>query len=143
MKFIRYSRFKGFDVSGLSLGDLMGLLQDSLLSSGYDDDYYWTRQRQDPDRSLDALRQALLQALLEMGELSERDVEEMPAENKGQFKGSQLEELLNQLIERLVEEGYLKLNEEEAKRQRRRGQGQGEVGEPLPRNVKFEVTEKG
>lgn len=145
MKFIRYSRFKGFDVSGLSLGDLMGLMQDSMLSSGYDEDYYWTRQRQDPDRSLDALRQALLQALLEMGELSERDVEEMLAENKGQFKGSQLEELLNQLIERLVEEGYLKLSEEpaEAERQRRRGRGQGEVGEPLPRNVKFEVTEKG
>ncbi|HYJ45007.1 MAG TPA: VWA domain-containing protein [Pyrinomonadaceae bacterium] len=145
MKFIRYSRFKGFDVSGLSLGDLMGLLQDSFLSSGYDEDYYWTRQRQDPDRSLDALRQALLQALLEMGELSERDVEEMLAENKGQFKGSQLEELLNQLIERLVEEGYLKLSEEptEGERQRRRGQGRGEVGEPLPRNVKFEVTEKG
>src|SRR5918998_3151945 len=135
MKFIRYSRFKGFDVSGLSLGDLMELLQDSLLSSGYDEDYYWTRQRQDPDRSLDALRQALLQALLEMGELSGRDVQEMLAENNGQFKGSQLEELLNQLIERLVEEGYLKLSEEpaEAERQRRRGQGQGEGGGALPR----------
>ncbi len=146
MKFIRYSRFKGFDVSGLSLGDLMELLQDSFLSSGYDDDYYWTRQRQDPDRSLDALRQALLEALLEMGELSERDVEEMLAENAGQFKGSQLDELLNQLIERLVEEGYLKLSEEPAEadgQRRRRGQGPGEVGEPLPRNVKFEVTEKG
>jgi Ca-activated chloride channel homolog len=146
MKFIRYSRFKGFDVSGLSLGDLMEMLQDSLLDSGFDDDYYWTRQRRDPDDSLDALRQALLQALLGMGELSERDVEEMLAENGGQFRGSQLEELLNQLIERLVEEGYLKLREEPARsdRQRRRGQpGQGEVGEPLPRNVKFEVTEKG
>src|SRR5688572_25323409 len=146
MKFIRYSRFKGFDVSGLSLGDLMGLLQDSLLSSGYDDDYYWTRQRQDPDRSLDALRQALLDALLEMGELSERDVEEMLAENGGQFKGSQLEELLNQLIERLVEEGYLKLSEQQADERRRRERGlpgPGEVGEPLPRDVKFEVTEKG
>ena len=70
----------------------------------------------------------------------------MLAENKGQFRGSQLEELLNQLIERLVEEGFLKLSEEpqSADEQRRRGQtGQGEVGEPLPRNVKFEVTEKG
>jgi Ca-activated chloride channel family protein len=147
MKFIRYSRFKGFDVSGLSLGDLMELLQDSLLSSGFDDDYYWTRQRHDPDQSLDALRQALLQALLEMGELGERDVEEMLAENAGQFRGSQLEELLNQLIERLVEEGYLKLREEQqqqrdADRRRRQG-GPGEVGEPPPRDVKFEVTEKG
>src|SRR3712207_9456082 len=93
MKFIRYSKFKGFDVSGVNLGDLMGALQDSLLQSGFDDDYYWTRQRRQTDTSLDALRQALLQALLETGELSERDVEEMLAENKGQFRGSQLEEL--------------------------------------------------
>src|SRR5215212_5106878 len=146
MKFIRYSRFKGFDVSGRSLGDLMEMLQDSLLSSGFGDDYYWTRQRQDPDTSLDALRQALLQALLEMGELSERDIEEMLAENNGQFRGSPLEELLNQLVERLVEEGYLKLSEEPADERRRRERGQpgpGESGEPLPRNVKFEVTEKG
>lgn len=146
MKFIRYSKFKGFDVSGLSLGDLMESLQDSLLDSGFDDDYYWTRQQHDPDQSLDALRQALLQALLEMGELSERDVEQMLAENEGQFRGSQLEELLNQLIERLVEEGYLKLKEQQRADERRRRGGQagpGEVGEPLPRDVKFEVTEKG
>src|ERR1700760_2313802 len=142
MKFIRYSRFKGFDVSGLSLGDLMGLLQDSLLDSGFDDDYYWTRQRREADNSLDALRQALLQALMEMGELSERDVQEMLAENNGQFRGSQLEELLNQLIERLVEEGYLKLREETANADERRRRGQGETGEAAPRNVKFEMTEK-
>src|ERR687885_2249834 len=112
MKFIRYSRFKGFDVSGVNLGDLMEALQDSLLQSGYDDDYYWTRQRRQQDTSLDALRQALLQALVEMGELSERQIEQMLEENEGQFKGSQLEELLNRLIERLVEEGYLNLREE-------------------------------
>ena len=146
MKFIRYSKFKGFDVSGVNLGDLMEGLQDSLLSSGYDENYYWTRQRRPQDTSLDALRRALMQALVEMGELSEQDIEQMLAENNGQFKGSQLEELLNQLIERLVEEGYLNLREEPpARRQQRTGQGagKGKVEEPLPRNVKFEVTEKG
>src|SRR5918997_4561364 len=139
MKFIRYSKFNGFDVSGVSLGDLMDALQDSLLQSGYDDDYYWTRQRRPQDTSLDALRQALLQALVETGELSERQIEQMLEENGGQFKGSQLEELLNQLIERLVEEGYLNLREEPPERQRRRQQqqGQGRVEEALPRNVKF------
>jgi Ca-activated chloride channel family protein len=144
MKFIRYSKFRGFDVSGVSLGDLMDALQDSLLQSGYDDDYYWTRQRREQDTSLDALRQALLQALLEMGELGERDVEQMLAENNGQFRGSQLEELLNQLIERLVEEGYLNLREQQREqRQRQRGGGRGKIEEPQPRDVKFEVTEKG
>jgi len=145
MKFIRYSKFKGFDVSGVNLGNLMDGLQDSLLQSGYDDDYYWTRERRPQDTSLDALRQALLQALLEMGELEQRDAEQMLAENNNQFKGSQLEELINKLIERLVEEGYLNLREEEQPRQTRDGRrgGRGRVDKPVPRDIKFEVTEKG
>ena len=53
--------------------------------------------------------------------------------------------MLNQLIERLVEEGYLTLKElpREQPRQPAGGLGTPEVSEPLPRNVKFEVTEKG
>lgn len=146
MRFTRYSKFKGIDISSLNLGDLMERLSDSLLDSGYYDDYYWTRQRQPQDTSLDALRRALLQALMDQGLLDQRQVKEMLADNEGKFKGSLLEEMLNQLIERLVEEGYLKLSEEpQQTEQQRQGQGMArpEVSEPLPRNVKFEVTEKG
>jgi Ca-activated chloride channel family protein len=144
MKLTRYSKFKGLDVSAINLGDLMDALSDSVLQSGYDDDYYWTRQRRPQDTSLDALRQALLQALMDQGLIDERQIQEMLADNDGQFKGSLLEEMLNQLIERLVEEGYLKLREEQPRRARQqRGNGQGEVSEPLPRDVHFEVTEKG
>src|SRR5882672_11931133 len=112
MKFTRYSKFKGLDISSLNLGDLMESLSDSLLDSGYDDDYYWTRQRQPLDTSLDALRRALLQALMDQGLLDQRQIQEMLADNEGKFKGSLLEEMLNQLIERLVEEGFLTLREE-------------------------------
>src|SRR2546421_6999494 len=145
MKFTRYSKFKGLDVSAINLGDLMDALSDSILQSGFDDDYYWTRERRPQDTSLDALRRALLQALLDQGLIDERQVQEMLADNEGKFKGSLLEEMLNQLIERLVEEGYLKLSEEPQRQQRRQqpGMGMPEVSEPLPRNVKFEVTEKG
>ncbi len=145
MKFTRYSKFKGLDVSGINLGDLMEGLSDSLLDSGYDDDYYWTRQRRPQDTSLDSLRRALLQALMDQGLLDERQIQEMLADNEDKFKGSLLEEMLNQLIERLVEEGYLTLKEEPPPAQQREGLGNGrpEVSEPLPRNVKFEVTEKG
>jgi len=144
MKFTRYSKFKGLDVSSINLGDLMEGLSDSLLSSGYDDDYYWTRERRPQDTSLDALRQALLQALMDQGLLDEPQVQEMLAENDGKFKGSALEEMLNQLIERLIEEGYLTLHEEEVRQQQRqRANGNPEISEPLPRNIKFEVTEKG
>ncbi|HUS12167.1 MAG TPA: VWA domain-containing protein [Pyrinomonadaceae bacterium] len=144
MKFTRYSKFKGLDIASINLGDLMESLSDSLLDSGFDDDYYWTRQRRPQDTSLDALRRALLQALMDQGLLDQRQIQEMLADNEGKFKGSLLEEMLNQLIERLVEEGYLKLSEEPAPQPRQQpGRGTPEVSEPLPRNVKFEVTEKG
>jgi Ca-activated chloride channel family protein len=144
MKFIRYSKFKGFDVQGVSLGDLMQSLSDSLLDSGYNENYYWTRQRNETDDSLDALREAILRALLEQEILTAQDAEQMLAENEGKFKGSLLEELINQLIERLVEEGYLNLKEiEQPQAQQQNGEGQGEIGQPMPRDVRFQVTEKG
>ncbi len=144
MKFIRYSKFNGFDVFGVNLGDLMQSLSDSLLDSGYNEDYWWTRHRNEMDDSLDALRQALLQALLEQGILDELDVEKMLAENDGKFKGSLLEELINQLIERLGEEGYLNLQEgEQQQREMQNGNGHGEIGKPQPRDVRFQLTEKG
>src|SRR5438094_940330 len=146
MKFTRYGKFNGLDVWSINLGDLMEGLSDSLLYSGYDDDYYWSRERMPQDTSLDALRRALLQALMHQGLLSQHQIQQMLAENEGKYEGSQLQELLNQLIERLVEEGYLTLHEEPQTGQRREmmgGNGEGRIEEPLPRNIKFEVTEKG
>jgi len=146
MKFTRYSKFKGFDVNGINLGELMDAMSDALLDSGYDDDYYWTRQRKGRDTSLDALRAALLQALMNQGLVNERQIQEMLAENDGKFQGSLLEQLLNELIERLVEEGYLTLQEvpqQQREQQAGPGGGEGEISEPLPRDVRFEVTEKG
>ena len=146
MKFIRYSKFKGFDVFGVNLGDLMQSLSDMMLDSGFNEDYFWTRERNEMDDSLDALRQALLNSLLENGVLDEMDVEKMLADNEGKFKGSLLEELINQLIERLVEEGYLDLKEIEQQQQQNQpgqGGGQGEIGTPQPRDVRFQLTEKG
>src|SRR5258705_1345068 len=145
MRFTRYSKFNGLDVYGINLGDLMEGLSDSLLYSGYDDDYYWTRERMPQDTSLDALRRALLEAVVDQELLSQHQIQQMLDENEGKYEGSQLQEMLNQLIERLVEEGYLKLHEEPQNDRRREmmGNGEGRIEEPLPRNVKFEVTEKG
>src|SRR4026207_714912 len=124
----KYSKFQGFDGFGINLGELMDSMSDALLDSGYDDDYYWTRQRKSTDTSLDALRRALLHALMDQGQVNEQQVREMLAQNEGKFRGSLLEELLNQLIERLVEEGYLTLHEEQPQRgerqQRRSGPGE-------------------
>src|SRR2546429_7899109 len=52
--------------------------------------------------------------------------------------------MLDQLVERLVEAGYLTLREDQSEqRLEMMGNGEGRIEEPLPRNIKFEVTEKG
>src|SRR5437660_10968017 len=106
MRFTRYGKFNGLDVWSINLGDLMEGLSDSLLDSGYDDDYYWTRQRMPQDTSLDALRRALLQALMDQELLSQHQIQQMLDENEGKYEGSQLEEMLTQLIGSVVEERY-------------------------------------
>src|SRR5438132_3266028 len=147
MRFTRYGKFNGLDVYGINLGDLMEGLSDALLYSGYDDDYYWTHEQSRRDTSLDALRRALLQALMDQGLLGQHQIQQMLDENEGKYEGSQLQEMLNQLIERLVEEGYLTLHEERPPSQQQRemmgGNGEGRIEDPLPRNIRFEVTEKG
>ena len=82
----RYSKFNGFDVFSINLGELMDSMSDALLDSGYDDDYYWTRQRKANDTSLDALRRALLQALMDQGLVNEQQIREMLAQNEGKFQ---------------------------------------------------------
>ena len=87
MRFTRYGKFNGLDVYGINLGDLMEGLSDSLLYSGYDDDYYWTREQSRRDTSLDALRRALLQALMDQGLLSQHQIQQMLDENEGKYEG--------------------------------------------------------
>ena len=66
-------------------------------------------------------------------------------ENEGKFKGSLLEELINQLIERLVEEGYLNLKEVEQpqNQQQQNGEGQGEIGDGAAARRAFSGDRKG
>ena len=90
MKFTRYSKFKGFDVTSINLGELMDSMSDALLDSGYDDDYYWTRQRKQTGYLARCLRAALLQALMD-SIIKRAAIREMITENEGQFKGSLLE----------------------------------------------------
>ena len=90
----------------------MDSMSDALLDSGYDDNYYWTRERRPPTpHSTPCAKLAPASA---DGERTRRRTpdQEMLAENEGKYKGSLLEELLNELIERLVEEGYLTLREQ-------------------------------
>jgi len=142
MKF-RYSKFTGDDLDELDLEELLSHLSDLLLSSGFDDPYGMPGEGD--GRSMQALHDAILEALLNGGLLSEETLERLLGkdwQNSDDPEGK-LEAKLDALIERIVEklktQGYVTGSTDlESARGRREGPGGG-VGTA---SFKFEITDK-
>jgi Ca-activated chloride channel family protein len=102
-KFIRYSKYTGEPADGVDLDDLINRLSDFLLQSGFESDYYGISEM-DPARTMEQLRRAILRAL-EEGDLLPEDLMEKLME-QGE-DGEEVQQMLDRLIERLTEEGYI------------------------------------
>src|SRR5262245_3226292 len=98
----------------------------------------------DEERTMQALHDAILDALFNGGVLPEETVERLlgdPADGDQADARSKLEELIQQIIERMTQEGYITAPPDlEAERERRQGRGPG--GSGPPQVTKFEVTDK-
>ncbi len=141
MAFTKYSKYDGIDWESISLQDLLDRLADFLLQSGFESSYY--RDWDEPDQNLDALRDAIMRALMEEGLLSDEELEQL-ADEQGNIRADMMSELLDRLIERLIEEGYISINEQPAERQDSRVSSRGgKTGKPVEKSVKFEITDKG
>ncbi len=105
MKFIRYSRYTGEPSDAIDLQELVKRLSDFFLQSGFESQYYGITEM-DPERSMEQLREAILRALQE-GDLLPSDLMEELLQNPDLSQNEQLRKLLDQLIERLAEEGYI------------------------------------
>ncbi|HWN98337.1 MAG TPA: VWA domain-containing protein [Blastocatellia bacterium] len=142
MPFTKYSKWTGVDLDSLSLEDLLERLADFLLQSGFESQYsrYWDDER---ERTLEALRDAIMRALME-GLLSDEELEAL-SDERGELSDKAVSELLDRLIERLIEEGYISLSEGPAQTQGETALAgnQGRTGKPVERSVKFEMTDKG
>ena len=145
MPFTKYSKWNGVDWESLSLEDLMDRLSEFFLQSGFDDPYFMYGDEQ--EQSLDALREAIMDALLNEGLLSPEELEQFYDE-QGNLKMEAMNELIDRLIERLIEEGYLKTEEQEIEQGNRRQKTsvnakKGKTEQAKETVVKFEVTDKG
>ncbi|HEU4391675.1 MAG TPA: VWA domain-containing protein [Blastocatellia bacterium] len=140
MKVTRYSRWEGADWDSISLEDLLERLADFLLQSGFQDGYYgdWN----DPDDSLDSLRRAIMRALSEEGMLEESEWDQLTGEN-GQLDPELVAKLLDRIIERLIEEGYLNVHQAPSRQSVSRSDRPGQTGKPIEHSIKFEITDKG
>src|SRR5712691_4035975 len=135
----RYTKFTGSDLDDLDLEDLVSKLSDLLLSSGFGNPHGMDEE----ERTMQALHDAILDALFNGGVLPEETIERLlgdPADGDQEDARSKLEQLIQQIIERMGEQGYISLPPDlEGERQRRGGHGAGQ-GQSPP--VRFEVTDK-
>jgi Ca-activated chloride channel family protein len=135
----RYTKYTGDDLDDLDLEDLVSKLSDLLLSSGFSNPYGGDEQ----ERTMQALHDAILDALFNGGVLPDETIERLlgdPADADQSDARSKLEELIQQIIERMAEQGYISMPPDlEAERERRQGRGSG--GE-MQAPVTFEVTDK-
>ena len=64
MKFIRYKKYEGDDWDSLDMEGLLDRLADFLLQSGFQSEYYRFSEM-DGERTMEQLRQAILDALMD------------------------------------------------------------------------------
>ena len=139
----RYTKYTGDLMDEIDIEDLVSKLSDLLLSSGFSNPW-GDPFGSDEDRTMQALHDAILEALFSGGVLSDDALQKLfgdPADADQEAARQQLEDLIQQIIERMMEQGFITgAPDLEGERQHRRGVGGG-VGEDSG-PVKFEVTDK-
>jgi Ca-activated chloride channel homolog len=138
----RYTRYTGTLLDGIDLDDLVSKLSDLLLSSGFSNP--WGDPAGDgEDRTMAALHDAILEALFSGGVLSDDAMKQLlgdPADGDQEHVRQQIEDLIQQLIERMMEQGFVTGAPDLDEERERRGAGGG-TGDPAEQ-VRFEVTDK-
>ena len=139
MRFVKYGKFVPSPFDDLSPEDLLQLLQDFLLDSGFYNRYS-SFYEMDPSRTMEQLHQALLEALQQQGRIPEELLRQM-FENWEDYQKSELAERINQLLQQLAEEGYVTIEQPNPGQREAEQPGQGQVMEGGGK-AKFEVTDK-
>lgn len=170
MRFTRYSKWTEQSWDAINLEDLMDALSDHLLRSGFEDQFqrgsrYWPRDPDiddfddfDADDALESLRNAIRKALRDSGLLDPNQYNQL-FDEEGNARDHRLEELIDRLIRRLLQEGYLSSTDQSLEsingEDGSSGNGEtrldrsdgltppGETESYKKPNIKFEVTEKG
>ena len=139
----RYTKYVSTLMDEIDLEDLVSKLSDMLLSSGFTNPWGDPTEG-DEDRTMQALHDAILEALFSGGVLSEEALQKIlgePADGDQEAARQELEELVEEIINRMMEQGFITgAPDLEEEREHRRGSGGG-MNEPTG-PVKFEVTDK-
>ena len=152
MRFSTYTKYRGGWLDAMNLESLMESLSDFFMNGGFagGPNYhpFWGWSGLEDTSSVDALKNALLKALVESGQLTQEMVEELRGDGEGdEAVQQQIADLLDDLIQRMVEEGYLTLEEGAPTMpgavQDVTGMGEIDEAKDAAQKVNFNLTQKG
>jgi len=153
MKFTTYGKYIPQLADAVNLQDLLDQLSDFLLQSGFAGGPswhpFWGEFGDEDTRSLDALKEAILKALMESGQLTNEMLQVLRGESTGDEQRDaeiqrQLAELLDQIVQRMIDEGYLNLQQAPQMPQGHQPMfGPGGQAHSAARQVEFNLTGKG
>src|SRR5207237_10469297 len=103
----KYTNFIHTPLDGLSLEELMDELSEFFLQSGFQ---YGFRDASNP-HTLDALRQAIIEKLVEMGRIPQSLLDQW-LEDRSEGDAKELDEIIDQLIRKMIEEGWMRTDQE-------------------------------
>jgi Ca-activated chloride channel family protein len=142
VKYIRYTKYTGEPGGGVDLEQLVKRLADFFLQSGFESQYYGMSEM-DPERTMEALRQAIQRAIEEGDLLPGQDLEELLGGTPEQ-RDARMKELIDQLLDKLMEEGYITGQPQVTGPPEKTPRGQVGQGRDRDREgeARFEITDK-
>ena len=142
MSTTKYSKYRPDLFDDFDIADLLEGLSDYFLDSGFQDMYGFHELSDDVMQSL---REAVLRALLEQGRLTEADIERLMGDAES-FEDSRLREILDEIIQRLQDEGYVNITPPDPNITAAGHPDTADTDEmgdvSQPRSTRFELTDK-
>lgn len=147
MRLHTYGKYNPEAVDAVDLQALLDKLADFLLQSGFAGGHhtnpYWGEFGGDSDRSLDALREAILNALIDSDQFSPEMLEALRGDGDAAAQ-AKLAQLLDELIQRMAAEGYLTVSAPpQVPSTQQPVVGPGGLAHAASKDVQFSLTEKG
>jgi Ca-activated chloride channel homolog len=145
MKYTKYSKYAPNAADDIDLQELMSRLSDFLLQSGFESQFgiYEMDSERSREQMMEELREAILRALQE-GDLLPPELMEQMLQNPDLAQNRELRDIVNQIIQRMEQEGFISRPDQPAQVTPPPSQTPGgQVGEAQPNvEARFEITDK-
>jgi len=144
MKFIKYGKYTGEPADAIDLEELVKRLGNFFLQSGFESQFYGVSQM-GPERSMEALREAILRALQE-GDLPDSAMSDELREmlnDSNAMSNQAVKDLIDKITERLANEGFINPQQPPQVTPPPQTSARGQLGQPQDRTeARFEITDK-